>query len=202
MKKRYILDDFFGNPHQPPSPGYDYEAPQSDPWDASNEPDGASPLEMIQPDAIEKWGDQSAIDEPELDAWLAQKANGPSLDPDADGDAAGDNDFDADGYVDMDALLHSAVQPGSQKQLTEKFKGPSIGDVPAVVGGIGPYDEQPPMLPQAGRSPDQTKMSQAEDDDIAINEEEYGRMMRENGGRPLSRDQRVELQRRLTRRGL
>jgi hypothetical protein len=62
---------------QPPrASSYDYEAPQGDPWDASNEPDAHSPLMMIQPDAedvsaednadLDGWIDATALDEPEM----------------------------------------------------------------------------------------------------------------------------------------
>jgi hypothetical protein len=123
-RRPFRLDDYLMD--QPPrASSYDYEAPQGDPWDASNEPDAHSPLMMIQPDAE----DVSAEDNADLDGW-----------------------------IDATAL--------DEPMLTRR-DGESAG--------IGPYDDQEPMLPQRGRSPDQTKMSQEEDDLIEISEAEWAR---------------------------
>lgn len=64
--KPYKIEDKFLAPQARHAPRYDYEAPQGDPLDASNEPDAFSPLAMIQPGAE----DVSGVDGPALDAWL------------------------------------------------------------------------------------------------------------------------------------
>lgn len=71
---RYGVGEFLADPSLETPPQSDYMAPLGDPWDASNEPDAFSPLEMIQPDAE----DVSAIDEPDLDAWIDRTAEPPS----------------------------------------------------------------------------------------------------------------------------
>lgn len=142
MSKYRIEDEYIGNPSQPQrNPEFDGEVELPMAWDASDEPDAYSPLEMIQPGAE----DVSAQDNAELGGWI-------------------------------DARMLGERKGPSQKQLTEMIKGPQTQEEPFIYGnshGIGPYDDQEPMLPQRGRSPDQTKMSQAEDDGIDISEARY-----------------------------
>lgn len=76
MRKPLVEDKYIGNPSQgmgAPPARFSREAAPGDPWDASNEPDAFSPLEMIQPDAE----DVSAEDNAMLDEWLGQRAARP-----------------------------------------------------------------------------------------------------------------------------